>query len=295
MPRVPYVGINDKAKKVKKMYIGVNDKARKVLKAYVGVNGIARIFYTADWWIPYGLKEANCIAAWQFYHAANNATARRDITGHGHNIVIDSFCSWSYDSGYYVTSGTNSSGLHASPGVSGAVTGVFWYIGLPMASEAAYDGGRWLRAEGPPEEMMAGRIGKISGMRYGEGYIYNESMRNYPGFCFSFKPYESWNDSAGYLRGYRGNSELPSSGIVTFDRSYPQIYVNGNAIGVTYFNINLGEGNINNMPVRSDVDHNVTIGGGTRPNMYIRAAAYFNCQLTSRQHSDLAKALSEVK
>lgn len=291
MPRVPYVGVNDKAKKVKKMYIGVNNKARKVLKAYVGVNGIARIFYTADWWIPYGLKEANCIAAYQFYHAANQSTANTDITGHGHNLWDTRYCTWNANSGYYITSGVDSCGLKASSGVSGAVTAVFWYTGLPAASESTYDGGRWFRAEGSSAEMMAGRIGDISYSNNGEWKI-DSSIKNYPGFCFSYKPYESWNDSDGYLRFYRGNSQLPSSGVVAFDRSYPQIYVNGNAIGVTYYN----NGNvevINNMPVVSS--GTVTIGGGTAPNTYIRAAGFFNCKLTARQHSDLAKALAEIK
>lgn len=290
MPRVPYVGVNDKAKKVKKMYIGVDGKARKILKAYVGVNGIARIFYTADWWIPYGLKENNCIAAYQFYHAKNQSAANTDITGHGHNLWDTRYCTWNADSGYYVTSGVDSVGLKASPGVSGAVVGVFWYTGLPDASDATYDGGRWFRAESTAEEMMAGRIGDIAYYHNGE-WIAEKGIKNYPGFCFSYKPYESWNDSDGYLRLYRGNSQLPSSGVVAFDRSYPQIYVNGNAIGVTYYDKNVET--INNMPVTST--GTVTIGGGTRPNTYIRAAGFFNCKLTARQHSDLAKALAEVK
>lgn len=284
MPRVPYIGVNDKAKKVKKMYIGVDGKARKILKAYVGVNGIARIFYTADWWVPYGLKESNCIAAYQFYHAKNLNSANTDITGHGHNLWDTRYCTWDANTGYYITSGVDSSGLKASPGVSGMVTGVFWYTGLPAASDSTYDGGRWFRAEGSSDEMIAGRVGKISHYYNGE-WKTDESIKNYPGFAFSYEP-------NGYLRGYRGNSQLPSSGVVAFDRGYPQIYVNGNAIGVTYYN-NTNVETINNMPVTST--GTATIGGGTRPDTYIRAAAFFNCKLTARQHSDLAKALAEVK
>lgn len=282
MPRVPYVGVNDKAKKVKKMYIGVDGKARKILKAYVGVNGIARIFYTADWWVPYGLKESNCIAAYQFYHVKNQSTANTDITGHMHTITDSRYCSWDSSTGYYITSGSDASGLKTSLSVGEVTTAVFWYSGLPAASDTTYDGGRWFRAKGNPADMMAARIGKISYYYNGE-WKTEEGLMNYPGFYFSY-------NTNGYLRGYRGNSHLPSSGVVAFDRTYPQIYVNGTAIGVTYFNITLES--INNMPFNSYL---ADIGGGTRPDTYIRAAAFFNCKLTSRQHSDLAKALSEVK
>ena len=37
-----YVGVNGKARQVKKMYVGVNGKAREVKAIYVGVNGKAR-------------------------------------------------------------------------------------------------------------------------------------------------------------------------------------------------------------------------------------------------------------
>lgn len=37
-----YIGINNKARKIKNMYIGINGKARKIKKIYVGVNGKAR-------------------------------------------------------------------------------------------------------------------------------------------------------------------------------------------------------------------------------------------------------------
>jgi len=43
-----YIGVNNKARQVKKMYIGVNGIAREVKKAYVGVNGVARLIYSAE-------------------------------------------------------------------------------------------------------------------------------------------------------------------------------------------------------------------------------------------------------
>ena len=40
-----YVGVNNKAKKVKNIFIGVNGKARRVKAGFIGVNGKARQFY----------------------------------------------------------------------------------------------------------------------------------------------------------------------------------------------------------------------------------------------------------
>lgn len=45
MARGAYVGINNVARKVRKMYVGVGGVARKVKKGYIGIGGVARLFY----------------------------------------------------------------------------------------------------------------------------------------------------------------------------------------------------------------------------------------------------------
>lgn len=48
MSKAGYIGVSDKAHKIKKMYVGVNGVARQVKKAYVGdVNGIARQWFAS--------------------------------------------------------------------------------------------------------------------------------------------------------------------------------------------------------------------------------------------------------
>lgn len=54
MAKGMYIGIDNKARKVKNIYIGVNGVARRVKKAYIGVGGYARLFYTADQLAYYG-------------------------------------------------------------------------------------------------------------------------------------------------------------------------------------------------------------------------------------------------
>lgn len=43
-----YIGVGNKAKKVKNLYIGVENKAKKIKKIYVGVNKKAKLFFCDD-------------------------------------------------------------------------------------------------------------------------------------------------------------------------------------------------------------------------------------------------------
>lgn len=47
MAKGMYIGVDDKARKVKKMYIGTDNVARKIKKGYVGVANVARVFWSA--------------------------------------------------------------------------------------------------------------------------------------------------------------------------------------------------------------------------------------------------------
>lgn len=45
MYKKDYIGVDNKARKIKNIYVGVNNKARKVKRAYIGVNNIAHLIY----------------------------------------------------------------------------------------------------------------------------------------------------------------------------------------------------------------------------------------------------------
>ena len=53
MSKATYIGVNDVARKVKKIYIGLDNVARKVKKGYIGVNGVARLFYSSAAFVSY--------------------------------------------------------------------------------------------------------------------------------------------------------------------------------------------------------------------------------------------------
>lgn len=58
MAKGGYIGVDDKARKIKKAYIGVNGVARKVKKAYIGVDGVAQLVYTCgEPWRKYTANE----------------------------------------------------------------------------------------------------------------------------------------------------------------------------------------------------------------------------------------------
>lgn len=52
-----YVGIDNKAKKIKNLYVGVGYLAKRITKAYVGVGGKARLCYCLDYIAYYGTAE----------------------------------------------------------------------------------------------------------------------------------------------------------------------------------------------------------------------------------------------
>lgn len=62
MAKGAYIGVSDKARKIKKGYIGVDGKARKIKKGYIGVGGKARPFWSGGKLAYFGeispLKEA---------------------------------------------------------------------------------------------------------------------------------------------------------------------------------------------------------------------------------------------
>ena len=49
-----YIGINDKARKVKKMYVGIDNIARRVKRAYLGINNVARCIFDSTELYYYG-------------------------------------------------------------------------------------------------------------------------------------------------------------------------------------------------------------------------------------------------
>ena len=49
MSKGSYIGVSDKARKVKSIYVGVDGKARKIKKAYIGdANGKARLCWSGE-------------------------------------------------------------------------------------------------------------------------------------------------------------------------------------------------------------------------------------------------------
>lgn len=49
MAKTIYIGVANKARKVKRLYIGINGKARKVKKGYIGIGGKAKLFYRSGY------------------------------------------------------------------------------------------------------------------------------------------------------------------------------------------------------------------------------------------------------
>lgn len=101
MGRNMYIGVNDTAKRVKKIYIGVGDKAKKVLKGYIGVGGKAKLFFSSEceihtWDYPtdeYGNSNDHGTCSVCGFECSKpeltSSFTPYDVTDHWHNTACD--------------------------------------------------------------------------------------------------------------------------------------------------------------------------------------------------------------
>ena len=90
-----YVGIDGKARKVKKWHVGVDGKARKVKKGYIGVGGVARPFLSDEKLVYYGAISALSAARTALAGApvGNYALFAGGNSGdsHGYKSTVDAY------------------------------------------------------------------------------------------------------------------------------------------------------------------------------------------------------------
>lgn len=135
-----YVGVGDKARKVKKIYVGVNGVARKVKKAYVGVNGLAKLVYRADWWLSDTVSESDVLAAYSFKGADSSTEALKDLSGNNRTLT-NSGCSWGSSQGFWVDSSHYLD--HSSLRSSGSIKSIVMKITSPFTGNYKVITGGW--------------------------------------------------------------------------------------------------------------------------------------------------------
>ena len=77
-----YIGINNKAREVKKMYVGIDNIARRVKKAYIGIGNIARCIFSSDILYKYGTASNLSVAK---DNLAATTVGNYALFGGGHN------------------------------------------------------------------------------------------------------------------------------------------------------------------------------------------------------------------
>lgn len=99
MAKSGYIGVSDKARKIKKGYIGVGGIARKLKKAYIGVGGIARATFSSSvvW------KKYSCNVETErdpyYISASNQANVGKTTTvqeGHPHGQQSSYYTSYTF-------------------------------------------------------------------------------------------------------------------------------------------------------------------------------------------------------
>ena len=95
MAKKIYIGVADKARKVKKMYFGVGDKARKVKKGYIGVGGVARLFFTSGL-AYYGTAPSDTVSR-RYNQAVNAGTSYLIVVGGGSSSGVNTNVGQAYN------------------------------------------------------------------------------------------------------------------------------------------------------------------------------------------------------
>lgn len=86
-----YRGVNNVARKVKKMHRGVNNVARKVTKGYRGVNNIARKFFSSETYLyNAGDKCTSVTGGWTYvaYVSSDYSSSNASVTYNSNNMVL---------------------------------------------------------------------------------------------------------------------------------------------------------------------------------------------------------------
>ena len=111
MAKACYVGVDGKARKVKKIYTGVSNVARKVKKGYVGVGGVARPFFSSEPEVvyygtasplgaPLASLAATTVGNYALFGGGYRGVALNVVTAYTRNLAQSTPTGLSYGRGY---------------------------------------------------------------------------------------------------------------------------------------------------------------------------------------------------
>lgn len=122
MAKGAFIGVDSKARKIKKMYIGVDGKARKVKKAYIGVDGKARLFWSGG------------AGKWVALTTANSYTSTDLTTWSASDSTFKNSYSVTYGNGKFFVGDFKGSGSYtiwsSSDGLTWTSVKTFSYVGI---------------------------------------------------------------------------------------------------------------------------------------------------------------------
>lgn len=91
MAKEIYVGVDNKARKVRAEYVGVNNVARKVKKVYIGVNNVAQLCYGSGEMYLYNLGDECISVTGGFIDYANQSGTTVNFTKGADSMYRDAY------------------------------------------------------------------------------------------------------------------------------------------------------------------------------------------------------------
>ena len=295
-----YLGMDDKAHKVRKMYIGIDDTTRKVKRADIGVKGIARLFYTSDFFIAKGLTLDNVIAAYQFKGVKTEEESKKNLTGNDSYDLTYSNVSWDITRG--LKSGTVTNNALAALGTQ-IKTQIVCYANYSLASGSTLGLPHYVLTYMKPLYLVLRNTWRFHSHN-APAENFNEKGHNRPGFITEHHRNTTIaGDGNGGTWIEANSGTAPSSGVIGGSFAN-KLYLNGVQVQSS---VNTGMGYVSvqdddDLPIasctdfpNSDSNRVVVPKNGNGWNVDIIAAAFFNCYLTDAQHLEIANSMRDIK
>jgi len=288
--KATYLGMDDKARKVRKMYIGIDDVTRKVKRAYIGVNGVARLFYTSDFFIAKGLSMNNVVAAYQFKGAKTQDESKKNLTGNStYDLSYASDAVWSQSEG--LTKGTITNSAMAALG-SAIKTQIVYYsnFGIVQDPTGLSHYNAYMLTHMKPFFLM---------LRQDYGFQIHASEEwkggyggNKMGIVTSWKHDSDGAGEYNEISWVEAKTQIAPVSAVFAGSSANKLYLNGSQIASSAAS-ERGWPGVSGP--HSDASRVVDPRDDQYYHVTIIAAAFYNCYLTDAQHLEIANSMRDIK
>ncbi len=238
------------------------------------------------WWLAPGMSYTNILAAYQFAGAESSAAALLDHSPNGYDIAGTSV---SWDAAHGLTAGTfTQTDLSARTDI---ITQIICYSNYSWGQSSNINGVVRLTSPGYTSggnPMLCLRMRFSVGV-HGNDDDYTTAGNGYWGVITAHGSTSSNSGTNQWCRYKHAGARAPSSGIVAYDKTNVQLYLDGEAVSTTSAGYSSWHGSQGGYLGSSQKPVYTSDSLGT---MYVQGAVFYNCVLTASQHAAVAEMMT---